>query len=394
MNERVKFIAKHLTGEQSMSALCAEFGISRKCGYKWLARYDEGGAAALEERSRAPLTHPHAYAPDVAAAFVELRRAHPTWGARKLLAVLERRGTTPLPAPSTVNAMLDKEGLLKARRRRVRSSKYREVLRAYDAPNSVWCADFKGHFEVAGQRCHPLTVTDGYSRYLLGCRALKRPRGAPTRAAFEAVFREYGLPDAIRTDNGSPFATLTLASLSTLAVWWLRLGIRPERIAPGRPDQNGRHERMHRTLKAETTRPPRTTFAAQQRCFDSFRREYNQDRPHEALGQRPPADLYHSSARPYPRRLPEPEYPPHFLVERAYDSGAIRLDNVTWYLSNCLRQELVGLEPLPEDCWRVHFGPLALGILDPRHARDRGYDRVGRALPLDGLQTRYYRKRS
>ena len=386
MNERIKFIARYLTGEASIVALSDEFGISRKTAYKWIDRYDEGGAAALEERSRAPLSSPHAYSNELVAELVALRKAHPTWGARKLLAVLRRQDRKRvLPAPSTVNEMLSKRGLLKARRRRVRSTKYAEPLRVYDAANSVWCADFKGHFDVGGRRCHPLTITDGYSRFLLDCRGLLSTHTVPTRKVFEAVFREYGLPDAIRTDNGVPFSTLTVAGLSPLAVWWVRLGIRPERILPGRPDQNGRHERMHRTLKAETARPPRSSFRAQQRRFDGFRHEYNHERPHEAIGQRPPAELYAPSTRRYPSRLPDLEYPSHFDVQRTYSNGHIFLNGVSWYISTALKSELVGFEPLADDRWRVYFGPLALGILDPRYTRKLTSTRVGRVLPFDGF---------
>jgi transposase InsO family protein len=394
MNERVKFIARYLAGETSMTELCEEFGISRKCGYKWVERYEAGGAAALEDKSRAPLTHPHAFPDDIVDSLVVLRREHPTWGARKLLAVLERRDPeVMLPAPSTVNEMLSKRGLLKRRRRRRRNSNHTEPLRDYNAPNAVWCADFKGHFEVAGQRCHPLTVTDGYSRFLLGCRALLTTRTAPTKAAFELVFREHGLPDAIRTDNGVPFSSLAIGGLSPLAVWWLRLGIRPERILPGHPEQNGRHERMHRTLKAETARPARTSFRAQQRRFDEFREEYNHERPHEAIGQRTPGELYRRSSRPFPRILPEPEYPSHFIVERAYETGAVRVGGLTWYISTALRHELIGLEPLADYRWRVHFGPLVLGILDPRHTRKYRHYTLGHAVPVDGAIWLKKRKR-
>lgn len=385
MNERIKFIARYLAREDSVTSLCEEFGISRKTAYKWIDRYDDGGASALEERSRAPLTHPHAYPEETVALLVALRRQHATWGARKLIAILERRRPELLlPSPSTVNEMLKKRDLLSPRRRRQRSTKYSEPLRAYAAPNAVWCADFKGHFPVARRRCYPLTITDGFSRYLLGCKALRLQRTLPTKEGFEEVFREYGLPDVIRTDNGAPFSTLALAGLSPLAVWWLRLGILPERILPGRPDQNGRHERMHRTLKDETARPPRSSFRAQQQCFDTFRHEYNYERPHEAIGQRTPSELYMPSQRSFPKRLPEPVYPAHYLVERTYSNGHVRFENVSWYLSTALKFELVGLEPLGEDRWRAHFGPLALGILDPRQTKALHHERIGRALPLDG----------
>lgn len=386
MNERIKFIARYLAREETVTELCEEFGISRKSGYKWIERYNEGGAEALAERSRAPLTHPHAYPDEVVASLVALRQGHETWGARKLLAILRRRHPElALPAPSTVNEMLSKRGLLKRRRPKRRSSKYSEPLRVYSSPNAVWCADFKGHFEVAERRCHPLTITDGYSRFLLGCEALAQPTTVPTQKVFERVFREYGLPDVIRTDNGTPFSTLTIAGLSPLAVWWLRLGILPERILPGRPDQNGRHERMHRTLKAEATRPPSSSFRAQQRRFDDFREAYNYERPHEAIGQRFPAELYKRSLRRFPSRLPEFDYPEHFVVERAYSNGHVRLNNITWYVSTAVANELIGFEPLGEKRWRVYCGKLALGVIDSRHTRALKHERAGRTLPLDGF---------
>lgn len=385
MNERVKFIARYLTNEFTFTGLCDEFGISRKTGYKWVARYDSGGASALDEKSRAPLTHPHAYPDEIMCSLVALRGEHPRWGARKLVALMQRRHPTlKLPSPSAVNEMLSKRGLLATKRRRQASSQYREPLRTYDAPNAVWCADFKGHFPVGGRRCHPLTITDGHSRFLLGCHALKQPRSEPSRLIFERVFRSYGLPDVIRTDNGAPFSTLAIAGLSDLAVWWIRLGILPERILPARPDQNGRHERMHRTLKAETARPPQSSWAAQQRRFDEFRQEYNFERPHEAIGQRPPSELYKRSSREFPSRIPEPTYPSHFVVERAYSNGHVRLEGISWYVSTALADELVGLEPLSDDRWCVHFGPLAIGILDPKHHRNVRQGRVGRTIPLDG----------
>ena len=388
MNERVKFIARYLANEVTFTALCEEFDVSRKTGYKWVKRYDAGGASALEEKSRAPLTHPHAYPEEVVNSLVALREQHPRWGARKLLALMKRRHpkVKQLPSPSTVNEMLSKRGLLATKgRQRSSSSRYEEPLRSYDAPNSVWCADFKGHFPVGRRRCYPLTVTDGYSRFLLGCDVLAKPRAKQTRLLFERIFRDYGLPDFIRTDNGTPFSTLTIAGLSELAVWWLRLGIMPERILPGRPDQNGRHERMHRTLKAETTNPTKTTFAAQQRRFNEFRQEFNFERPHEALGQRTPSELYKRSGRAFPSHLPEPQYPSHFVIERAYTNGHVRLDGISWYVSTALKNELVGLEPLSDDRWCVHFAKLRLGILDPKRNRQLSNERVGRVLPLDGI---------
>lgn len=387
MNERIKFIARHLADELTFTALCEEFDISRKTGYKWVERYDEGGAAALVERSRAPLTHPHAYPDDVVNTLVALRQQRPRWGARKLLVLMRRlHPKLKLPEPSTVNEMLSRRGLLVSKGRSKNSSSgYREPLRNYDAPNTVWCADFKGHFQVGAARCHPLTITDGYSRFLLGCHGLRQPRVGPSKLVFERVFRNYGLPDVIRTDNGPPFSSLAIAGLSELAVWWLRLGIMPERILPGRPDQNGRHERMHRTLKAETAHPAKSSSRAQQQRFDEFRQEYNFERPHEGIGQRTPSELYKRSSREFPSRLPEPEYPSHFVVERAYSNGHVRLDGISWYVSTSLKNELLGMEPLSDDRWCVHFAKLPLGILDPKHHRTLKHERVGRTLPLDGV---------
>ena len=324
MDERVKFVAAMLEAEESFLELCERFGISRKQGYKWKERYELGGVEALADRSRAPHSHPHAVSSDVAELVVAARRKHPTWGPRKLLVLLGRHHPrVQLPAASTVGDILRKRGLVGKRRRIRRSDPYASRLGPYDASNRVWCADFKGHFGVGERRCHPLTISDGFSRYLLCCKALPRPLSQPVQRTFERTFREYGLPDAIRTDNGAPFSTLAPGGLSRLAIWWIRLGIRPERIMPGRPDQNGRHERMHRTLKAETARPPQRSLRAQQNRFDRFRDEFNDVRPHEALGQATPASLYRPADRAFPSVLPELEYPAHFHVLRTYPNGVI-----------------------------------------------------------------------
>ena len=261
-------------------------------------------------------------------------------------------------------------------------------------PNRVWCADFKGNFAVGGERCNPLTISDGFSRYLLTCKALRSTTCSPVKRSFEATFREFGVPDAIRTDNGPPFSTLAVGGLSQLAIWWIRLGIRPERIMPGRPDQNGRHERMHRTLKAETARPPASSMRAQQARFDRFREEYNNVRPHEALGQATPSSLYRPTLRPLPRVLPELDYPGHFTICRTYPNGVITWRGTQWYLSGCLRNELVGLDELDNDCWRVFFGPVLLGILDvKRHHELRNSRRFGVLVPADGALRRKRRRR-
>ena len=395
MNERVKFIALYLEAGEPFSSLCERFGVSRKTGYKWVERYESNGVLGLQEHSRAPLFHPHGVTQEVVEKILRIRRDHPRWGPRKLRVLLQRHyPQLALPVASTIGEILRRNGLNRKPKRIRRSSPYGDRLGHYDSPNEVWCADFKGHFPVAGERCHPLTVSDGCSRYLLACQALHRPLYQPTRKVFESVFQEFGLPDAIRTDNGAPFSTLAPAGLSRLAVWWIRLGIRPERILPGRPDQNGRHERMHSTLKAETAKPPRSSFRAQQRAFDQFRKEYNVIRPHEALGQQPPASCYRPSLRPYPRQLPQIDYPEHFQVRHAYENGMISFKSTQWYISACLRFERVGLEEVEDDRWKVYFGPIALGILDVRNARGREYRAFGLLVPLDGKPNkRPYKRR-
>jgi len=384
MSERLKFIATYLEYEACFTDLCRDFGISRKTGYKWVRRYEAGGPSALDERSRAPRDHPNAVGDDVVEAIVALRHKHPRWGPRKLKVVLARKwAQSEVPAASTIGDILHRKGLVRSRRRIRRNSTYREALRHYSGPNAVWCADYKGHFAIGRRRCHPLTISDGFSRYLLGCRALRRPVHRYTRDFFEAVFREYGLPQAIRTDNGPPFSTLALAGLSRLSVWWIRLGIRPERIMPGRPDQNGRHERMHSTLKAETAKPPRSSFGAQQRAFDHFRLEFNHERPHEALDQQVPASLYRPSLRRYPSYLPQLEYPARFETRLVYPNGVFSFFNMTqWYASVCLAGERVGLEPCDDGRWRVHYGFVPIGMLDLRRALDRRERKFGELIPI------------
>jgi transposase InsO family protein len=383
MSERVKFIAAYLELEDSFLDLCLDFGISRKTGYKWVRRYEADGARALEDRSRAPNTHPNAVAAHVVEAILALRRQHPHWGPRKLLAILHRRKPHGvLPVASTIGDILKRNGMVHRRRRIRRSAPYADRLRHYDAPNAVWCADFKGHFAIGEDRCHPLTISDGYSRFLLRCQALRRPLHAYVKRVFESAFREYGLPRAIRTDNGPPFSTLAPGGLSRLAVWWIRLGIRPERILPGRPDQNGRHERMHSTLKAETAKPPRSSFRAQQHAFDQFQAEYNTERPHEALGQEVPASFYRPSLRSYPTRLPQVEYPRHFEKRIVCPNGVISFGSTQWYVTHCLMGELVGLEPDAGDCWRVYFDWIPIGLLDLKRAKEQGSRQFGCLTPI------------
>lgn len=371
MTERVKFIAELERGERTMTEVCRLAGISRKTGYKWWNRYGEFGLDGLKERSRAPLTHPNAVAAEMAALLIETKSRYPNWGPEKVLDYLaQHEPRRRLPAVSTAGELFKRHGLVKPRRSRRRSPPYSEPFVAMSEPNAVWSADFKGQFRTGDrQLCYPLTISDGFSRYLIACRGLCAPEGIAVRYWMERAFREYGLPWAIRTDNGAPFASTALGGLSRLAVWWIKLGIRPERIAKGHPEQNGRHERLHWTLKQDTALPPRASLGAQQRAFDRFRVQYNQERPHEALAKRTPSELYSVSARAYPRRLPEIEYPAGFQVRRVRHSGQIKWRSQFVYLSQVLVGEPVGLYQIDERCWRLYYGPVAIGLLDEQRLR-------------------------
>jgi transposase InsO family protein len=394
--ERRRFVEACRDSDESFAAICVRFGISRQKGYKWLARFEEGGLEGLADRSRRPHSNSRAVFPAVVELIVELRKRRPRWGPRKLLAILERDyPRIEFPVASTVGSLLRAKGLVTKRRRRAPSVGYGPKLSVFDGPNSVWCADFKGHFLVAGRYCHPLTISDGYSRFLLRCTGLKQTLHAPVQKIFVDAFHEFGLPDVIRTDNGPPFASVTTGGLSRLAVWWIQLGILPERIMPGHPEQNGRHERMHRTLKAETARPAASSFAAQQRAFDFFKHEYNYERPHEALGQVEPAKFYRPSLRSYPCKLEDPAYPRHFTTQRAYPNGVISVGQTQWYLSGCLANQLIGLEALVDGCWRVCFGPVTLGLLDIRGTikrNDRNFGLLTR-MPNDARKRKRMHRR-
>lgn len=371
MDERVRFLAEVLEGERSMSELCTVYGISRKTGYKWLGRYEALGASGLQERSHAPLHQPRAVDQAMVERLLRARRQHPSWGPRKLLAWLQgREGEGHWPAASTVGQILARHGLVSPRKRTRRAPRHSAMLVNPGAPNALWCTDFKGQFRTGdGRYCYPLTLTDAHSRYLLVCRGVLNPDTDSVWSWFERAFRQYGLPLAIRSDNGPPFASTGLGGLSRLAVWWIKLGILPERITPGCPQQNGRHERMHRTLKRDSTRPAAGSLRAQQRTFDRFVVEYNEERPHEALGQRPPASAYQHSTRAYPRRVPPIQYPDNYQIRRPCHSGQIKWQGHFIYVSQLLAGEPVGLYQLDEHTWRVYFGMLQLGLLDTRTQR-------------------------
>ena len=371
VTERMKFVLEVKRGERTVAECCRLAGVSRKTGYKWLARYDAGGLHELEDRSRAPHAHPNAVGLEVKAMVLEARRQHPSWGAVTLLEWLRRRHPKRVfPAASTVAELLKREGLVKPRVRTRRTPPYNTPFAHADAPNTVWSADFKGQFRTGDQLyCYPLTISDGFSRYLLACRGLLRPTHEAVRPWFERTFREYGLPLAIRTDNGVPFASRALGGLSRLSAWWVRLGITPERIEPGCPQQNGRHERMHRTLKRDSVTPARASLAAQQRAFDRFRSQYNEERPHHALGKATPSELYQPSPRPYPSKLRELYYPSGFTVRRVRNGGDIKWQGKHVYVTNTLIGEPVGLYQVDEELWRVYYGSMEIGRLDARCAR-------------------------
>jgi transposase InsO family protein len=373
MEERLRFVARRLEGE-SMTALCREFGISRKTGHKVLARYKEHGLEALGDRPRTPARNANRLAMPVEARIVALKREKPHWGARKLRELLARRlgADMPVPARSTIHAVLDRHGLVEhARERRPRATG--TALSQAAAPNDIWCTDFKGEFRLGNRRwCYPLTVTDQAARYLLLCEALEGTREDPVITAFHRLFEERGLPAAIRSDvepqvrlrrNGVPFASTGLYGLSRLAVWWLRLGIRLERITPGKPQQNGRHERMHLTLKQETTRPAAENSLQQQARFDAFLAEFNAERPHEALAMKTPAELYTASSRRF-AGLPELEYPLHDRDIVASSSGAICLHGKRVAISTVLAGQRLGLREVEADVWLVSFMHYDLGYID------------------------------
>lgn len=351
-----------------MSELCRRFGISRETGYVWLRRFRQTGFGGLIEHSRAVHRHANQTPKDIEQMILELRQAHMRWGPRKLKRILERDepGRT-WPASSTIGSMLKREGLVVARKKRFRTAPYTEPLAHADVANRVWCADFKGWFRTAdGERIDPLTISDAHSRYLLRCQAVEKTDTERVRAIFEAAFREFGMPQAIRTDNGPPFASRAIAGLSRLALWWIKLGITPERIEAGHPEQNGRHERMHRTMKQETAEPPAANRRAQQRKMDQFREEYNHVRPHEALEMQTPAAIYHPSPRIFPARLPEPEYPSTMLVRSVRPHGNFRWKKDDIFLSEVFWGERIGLLPEDDRWFTIYFAEIPVARFDSK----------------------------
>lgn len=375
VDQRLDFLTAHRAGGYTMAELCARFGISRKTGYKWLARYDAEGRVGLRDRSRRPHTSPQRIDAAIAQLVQTARAAHPTWGPRKLLQYLAPRHprVADWPAASTVGDLLRRVGLVPSRRRRRPPIHPGVVPLHTTAPNDLWTLDFKGHFKTRdGRYCYPLTLVDQHTRYLLAVQGLLSTKGDGARRVLERSFREYGLPAAIRTDNGVPFATTGIHGLSQLNVWWLRLGIQHQRIHPASPQENGAHERMHRTLKAEATRPPKGSCAAQQRAFTAFRTEYNEERPHSALAGDTPAQRYTPSTRAYPARLAPFEYPAHFTVKKVTTAGTIRLRSKLLFIAHALTHEYIGLEEIDDRLWSIYVGPMLLARVSERDRLLRG----------------------
>jgi putative transposase len=380
MDQQTPFIADDLRDRLSVTELGALYSISRKTGYQWIDRYLTHGPQGLEERSRRPSTSPR-HTPDHVVAILDARRHHPSWGAKKLLSILSQRHPRwPWPARSTVCDILSRHGLVPKKRQRRAIGHPGKPTSHVGAPNQVWSADFKGHFKTSdGRYGYPLTITAGYSRFLLACQALSSTRVQEAKPVFARVFKEFGLPQRIRTDNGVPFATNTLGRLSRLSAWWVRLGILPECIEPGKPHQNGRRERLHRTLKAETTRPPGANLRAQQQKFTHFREEFNHARPHEVLDMHTPATCYEPSPRAMPTKLPPLEYPPRFEVRYVSANGGIRWNHQWVNVSHVCIGEYVGLEDIDDGIWNVYCGPLKLGRFLERHMRiEEAYGRLKR----------------
>ena len=373
MDQKAQLIGDFLKDEFTITELHEIYSISRKTIYKWLARYKEGGFVGLDDKSRAPLTHPNATPPKIVDRIIDTRLKHHTWGPKKVVAQLKKQyPEIRWPVPSTAGGILKKEGLVKGRYRKRHTPPYTEPFRECGRPNDVWSIDYKGQFQMLdGKYCYPLTLTDNFSRYLFLCQGLLHPRYAETKHWLEWAFKEYGLPLAIRSDNGTPFASVGLGGLSPLSIWLIKLWIRPERIKPAHPEQNGRHERMHLTLKAETTRPPRLNLKEQQKAFDFFREEFNTERPHEALGQKTPASIYIPSGRMLPKKLPEVEYESFMTVRQVRSNGCIKWKGGFVYVSQALAGEPVGLKQTSESEWEMRFSFHKLGILDERIGKVR-----------------------
>jgi len=379
MDQKLLFIADYVRKITTFSELCRRYGISRKTGYKWISRYEDLGLEGLCDRSQRPLNQPFRTPYTVRKKIIELRMKYKdAWGAKKIQATLLRDYPDwNIPSRTTIYNILNEEGLVHAQRRRKRVPLGLHPFKTVNEPNVVWSADFKGQFKTKnGIWCYPLTIMDHHSRYLLACQDLKGTGLERTKQVFERLFRQYGLPQRIRTDNGVPFASTSVGGLSRLSKWWIRLGIIPERIKPGKPQQNGQHERMHRTLKAAAIVPPAKNAQLQQQAFDVFQDYYNHERPHESLDQQPPVASYKPSEREMPDILPELEYPAHFKVALVHHNGIIQHYGTRVYIAGLLQGEKVGVEEIADGVWEVYFGPVKLGRFEKRKNKTSGNDYI------------------
>jgi len=369
VSERVRFISAWLSREESVSALAIRFGVSRKTAYKWIGRYAAEGPSGLAARSSAPVTQAAQTPIKTVAAILKLRRKYPAWGPRKLRARLQLDDPErKWPAASTIGDILKRAGLVRPRKLRRRAPTAQRPFRGADAPNDVWCIDFKGFWRTGdGVRVLPFTVTDAMSRYLLVCQAVEHPDFETVWPILVRAFKEYGLPRAIRSDNGPPFGSTAAGGLSRLAVNFVRMGITPERITPGKPQENGRHERMHQTLKREAATPPSLTAKAQLLRLERFRRTFNEERPHEALGQIPPAKVYHPSPRLWDGKLRSPEHWGATHIRLVHLSGSIKWQGRELFVSEVLRRERIGIFEIAEDEYEVRYGALLLGYINGKN---------------------------
>ena len=375
MLERTRFIEDYLSGLYSITELAIRYGVSRRTLHKWLGRHDVDGSKGLVDHSRAPLHSPQRTSADLEARIVAFRKRFPFMGPRKIMARLaELHPALDWPAASTAGDILARADLVHRRRRRnPPAHPLRARTSTATGPNDLMTIDYKGQFRLRNHHyCYPLTIVDHVTRFILACDAFPSTEQLHTRRAFERVFRTFGLPRAILSDNGSPFGSPGLARLSRLSLWWIRLGLTVERIVPGLPEQNGAHERIHRTLKAETTRPPESSLARQQTRFDQFVHDYNHERPHEALGQKRPASLYTTSPRPYPESLPPIEYDGHLEIRKVDDRGTIKWRNEKLFLSHTLNGETVGLEEIDDGTWSLFYGCVLLARFDERERKFYG----------------------
>lgn len=364
-DERLKFIAEVLSGDSTMTDLCRHFGISRKTGYKWKKRYEVGGTAALVDLGRRPHSHPSAMPESTRKRIIEMRQQHPTWGARKIRARLQRiEATKCWPAASTIHRAVAAAGMIRLARKR-RTVPYVQPLVPATRPNQVWCMDFKGSFECGnGERCDTFTVTDAFSRFVLYCQAIDNLGHEEVDRICDALMKNYGVPERIRTDNGTPFSSISGLGISKLSVKWARLGIVHERIEPGKPTQNGRHERLHRTLKEDTASPPAQSLAKQRERFLAFQHCFNEQRPHQALLMQTPASVYRTSMQAFPDSINDITYDDRHIVRPVRRNGTIRWRGKEVFITEVLRRERIGLLPILSGAFQVHFGQLYLGILD------------------------------